>query len=131
MDPEATEAATRCVEDGFRVHGLDVIIGLTHPDNTPSQRVLEKAGLEFVDRKEYFGMECCRYRLDRASREADGSRVLAMRQSCGAVWLRLAHPSLVCEGADEAGRLLVRSTREQPEVRCRLRGADLAAASPR
>jgi ribosomal-protein-alanine N-acetyltransferase len=63
----ATEAAKRCVEDGFRVYHLDLIIGLTHPDNRASQRVLEKAGLSFTNRARYFGVDCLRYAVDRIS----------------------------------------------------------------
>ncbi len=70
-----------------------------------------------------------RYSLSRAPLEADGSRKLPLRQSCGGLWLRLAHPSLVCDGADGNGRLVVPSTRKQPEIRCRVRGAELADAT--
>jgi len=61
----ATEAASRCVEDGFRQHGLDVIIGLTYAENVASRRVLEKAGLLFSNEATYFGIDCLRYTIDR------------------------------------------------------------------
>jgi len=41
----ATEGATAMVRYGFDDLGLDRIIGVTHPDNHASQRVLMKAGL--------------------------------------------------------------------------------------
>lgn len=41
----ATEGAKALVDYGFRDLGLERIIGVTHPDNTPSQRVLMKSGL--------------------------------------------------------------------------------------
>ena len=41
----ATEGARALVAHGFGVLGLYRIIGLTHPDNLASQRVLQKAGL--------------------------------------------------------------------------------------
>ncbi len=41
----ATEAATELVRFGFDTVGLARIIGVTHPDNAASQRVLVKAGL--------------------------------------------------------------------------------------
>lgn len=41
----ATEGARAVVAYGFRQLGLERIIGLTHPDNVASQRVLAKAGL--------------------------------------------------------------------------------------
>ena len=41
----ATEGARALVARGFELLGLYRIIGLTHPDNAASQRVLRKAGL--------------------------------------------------------------------------------------
>ena len=41
----ATEGATALVNFGFDDLGLHRIIGVTHPDNVASQRVLMKAGL--------------------------------------------------------------------------------------
>jgi RimJ/RimL family protein N-acetyltransferase len=41
----ATEGARALVARGFEVIGLQRIIGLTHPENVASQRVLQKAGL--------------------------------------------------------------------------------------
>jgi len=41
----ATEGARALVSHGFETLGLYRIIGLTHPDNAASQRVLQKAGL--------------------------------------------------------------------------------------
>jgi len=53
----ATEGATELVRYGFDDLGVDRIIGVTHPDNRASQRVLMKAGLAdagFVRR--YYGV---------------------------------------------------------------------------
>ena len=72
-----------------------------------------------------------RYSLARAPLAPDGSRTLPLRQSCGGLWLRLAHPSLACEGADGEGRLVVTSTRQQPEIHCRVRSAELTDAPTR
>jgi [ribosomal protein S5]-alanine N-acetyltransferase len=41
----ATEGASALVRYGFEELGLHRIIGVTHPDNAASQRVLQKAGL--------------------------------------------------------------------------------------
>jgi len=41
----ATEGATELVRYGLRDLGLDQVIGVTHPDNIASQRVLLKSGL--------------------------------------------------------------------------------------
>ncbi len=62
----ATEAARAAVEFGFHSAGLASIIGLVHPENEPSIRVLEKSGLRFIDNKVYFGMEMRRYRIERS-----------------------------------------------------------------
>ena len=46
----ATEAARAAVEYGFETAGLEAIIGLVHPDNAGSIRVLEHAGLRQTGR---------------------------------------------------------------------------------
>ena len=51
----ATEGATELVRYGFDDLGLDRIIGLTHPDNRASQRVLMKAGLADRGWGRYYG----------------------------------------------------------------------------
>ncbi len=61
----ATEAAQAAVSFGFRTAKLESIIGLVHPENMASIRVLEKSGLRFIDNKVYFGMEMRRYRISR------------------------------------------------------------------
>ncbi|MBN1935240.1 MAG: GNAT family N-acetyltransferase [Anaerolineae bacterium] len=70
----ATEAAKASLAWGFQTFQFDAIIGLIHPDNIASQRVLEKCGLTFVERKDYFGMECCRYVLYRLQTADSRSR---------------------------------------------------------
>jgi ribosomal-protein-alanine N-acetyltransferase len=59
----ATEAAHAAVSYGLGTAGLPAIIGLVHPENIGSIRVLEKCGLFYVDRKIYWGLEMCRYRI--------------------------------------------------------------------
>jgi hypothetical protein len=63
------------------------------------------------------------YDLSRAADGGDGSRVLPMRQSCGAVWIAFQGRELRCAGADAGGRLVVRSVREQPEIVCSVESA--------
>jgi len=60
----ATQAAQAAVKYGFETAGLRAIIGLVHPQNTGSMRVLEKCGLSFIDRKVYWGLEMRRYRIE-------------------------------------------------------------------
>jgi len=57
----ATESARAGVEFGFDQLGIEEIIGIVHPKNIASQRVLEKIGLKFQEKTEYFGMECLKY----------------------------------------------------------------------
>ena len=60
----ATEAALAAVRYGFEAAGLQAIIGLVHPENKASIRVLEKCGLTFIDNKVYWGVEMRRYRME-------------------------------------------------------------------
>lgn len=59
----ATEAAKESVKFGIEKVGLKEIIGLTDPENTASQKVLEKCGMTFTRRQIYFGMEMFRYAI--------------------------------------------------------------------
>ncbi len=58
----ATESAQAGIEYGFDSLSLQEIVGIVHPENIASQRVLEKIGLEFVREAEYFGMACYLYK---------------------------------------------------------------------
>jgi ribosomal-protein-alanine N-acetyltransferase len=62
----ATESAQAGLDFGFGSLGLDEIVGIVHPDNLASLRVLEKIGLEYVSQAEYFGMACYQYKITRA-----------------------------------------------------------------
>jgi RimJ/RimL family protein N-acetyltransferase len=65
----ATEAARASLQFAFQDVGMGTIVGIVHPDNVASQRVLEKLGLSFVDKAPYFGMDCYRYSIERSSYE--------------------------------------------------------------
>jgi RimJ/RimL family protein N-acetyltransferase len=65
----ATEAGRASIRYGFERLGVESIVGIVHLDNRASQRVLEKLGMELVEQKEYFGMECYRYVVERPSYE--------------------------------------------------------------
>lgn len=62
----ATETARAALRFGFERAGLGHIIGLVHPENEASIRVLEKCGLSHVDRINLWRMDLERYRLNRA-----------------------------------------------------------------
>jgi ribosomal-protein-alanine N-acetyltransferase len=59
----ATEAANEALRYGFDQLKVDEIVGIVHPENAASIRVIEKLGMVFDTRKPYFGMDCFRYVL--------------------------------------------------------------------
>jgi ribosomal-protein-alanine N-acetyltransferase len=65
----ASEAARAAIRFGFSQAGLEQIVGLAHPQNAASRRVLEKCGLRLFDRKVYWGLEVCRYCITRSEFE--------------------------------------------------------------
>jgi len=64
----ATEGARELVSYGLDELGLHRIIGITHPENVASQRVLVKAGLAEAGEGHYYGR---RVRVYEAVRDAD------------------------------------------------------------
>lgn len=65
----ATEAAGAAVRFGFETAALPAVIGLVHPENAASIRVLEKCGLKYADRITLWGMGMSRYRITRPDRD--------------------------------------------------------------
>ena len=61
----AIEAGKASLHYGFEELDLDIIVGIVHIDNVASQRVLEKTGMRFIEAKDYFGMACYRYAIER------------------------------------------------------------------
>ena len=61
----ATESAKASLDYALATLEKKEIIGLTHVENKASQNVLKKIGLQFVDRKQYFGMDCFRFRISK------------------------------------------------------------------
>jgi ribosomal-protein-alanine N-acetyltransferase len=61
----ATEAARACADYGFDQLGVKEMIGLSHPDNTGSMRVLEKVGMQFTGLVSPYGWPMNRYVLRR------------------------------------------------------------------
>jgi ribosomal-protein-alanine N-acetyltransferase len=62
----ATEAANEGLLFGFEQLKVDEIVGIVHPENAASIRVIEKLGMTYDLRKPYFGMDCFRYALTAA-----------------------------------------------------------------
>lgn len=63
----ATEAGRASLQYGFEELDLESVVGIVHLENKASQRVLEKLGMELVEQRQYFGMECYRYVVERSS----------------------------------------------------------------
>ena len=59
----ATEAAQATAAYAFEHYDFPELIGITHPDNIASQRVLQKAGMVFTRADRYFNMGCFRYAM--------------------------------------------------------------------
>ena len=57
----ATEAGQASMQFGFNELGLSTIIGIVHPENLGSQRVLSKIGMQKIEETEYFGMGCYKF----------------------------------------------------------------------
>jgi ribosomal-protein-alanine N-acetyltransferase len=68
----ASEAAHAAIRYGFEAAGLEAIIGLVHPENAASIRVLQKSGLQRIDRLRLWGMEMDRYRVRRSEWRPEG-----------------------------------------------------------
>jgi ribosomal-protein-alanine N-acetyltransferase len=61
----ATEAAFPLLDDGFTRLKLPRILGLVHPENAASVRILQKLGMAYVETFEYFGCRTAKYVIDR------------------------------------------------------------------
>ncbi len=61
----ATEVGKVSLQYGFEELDFDTIVGIVHTENIASQKVLEKIGMRFTEAKEYFGMACYRYAIER------------------------------------------------------------------
>ena len=63
----ATEIATALLHYGFESCGLPEISAVCKPQNEASEKVMKKAGFEFVGTGCFFGVECLHYRIDSAT----------------------------------------------------------------
>ena len=60
----ATEGGAALRDHGFSKLGLSRIVGIAHPDNGASRRVLEKIGLKFERMDFYYDMDVAYYSLN-------------------------------------------------------------------
>ncbi len=63
----ATEAARAWIAHGFDELGLDRIVGVAHPDNEGSLRVLEKIGMRREGERDYDGERVLAYAIERSA----------------------------------------------------------------
>ncbi len=61
----ATEAAARVLDYGFREFAFDPIVAVTHPENSGSQQVLGKIGLQSGGLQFHYGLDLCFFSLSR------------------------------------------------------------------
>ena len=57
----ATESAKEVLRHGFDDHTMERIVGVSYPENTPSRRVLEKIGLNYIGESHCYGVNCAKY----------------------------------------------------------------------
>ena len=62
----ATEASRACIVFGFDILGLEQIVAIVVPENTASQRVLEKLGMHYIQDASYYHLNVRYYRLTKA-----------------------------------------------------------------
>lgn len=65
----ATEAGRASLQYGFESVGIRSVVGIVYLENIASQRVLERLGMRFIELKQYFGMDCYRYAIERSAYE--------------------------------------------------------------
>jgi RimJ/RimL family protein N-acetyltransferase len=70
----ATELARAMLSRGFGELGLDRIIGVTHPDNAASQRVLVKIGMRDEGWGRYYDRDLRLFAIERARWRGGGTR---------------------------------------------------------
>jgi ribosomal-protein-alanine N-acetyltransferase len=63
----ATEIASALLQYGFESCGLQQISAVCDPQNKASEKVMQKAGLEYVGTGTFFDTECLHYRIDSAT----------------------------------------------------------------
>lgn len=63
----ATEAGQAAMHYGFETLSTNTVVGIVHPQNKASQRVLEKLGMARTRQAVYFGMDCFRYAMEQAA----------------------------------------------------------------
>jgi ribosomal-protein-alanine N-acetyltransferase len=63
----ATEVASAMLQYGFESCGLQEISAVCDPQNKASEKVMQKAGFEYIGTGTFFDTECLHYRIDSAT----------------------------------------------------------------
>ena len=71
----ATEAALEVARFGFKLGGLQRIVAVTMTENVPSQRVLEKLGFTYVEKRFLYGSKVMYYELTKSKFMAENNTV--------------------------------------------------------
>ena len=75
----ATEAAQASLRYGFEELKLDRIVAVVHPQNIPSQRVLEKLGMTYTKDAHHYDADLMYYEISKAGYQSDSSQYLLRR----------------------------------------------------
>ena len=59
----ATEGARALVDYGFNKLGMDKLVGVAMPENKASCRVLEKAGMKYLEMRNYYKLDLAYYEI--------------------------------------------------------------------
>lgn len=60
----ATELAKGLLQYAFECCRLAEVSAVCDPQNKASEKVMQKAGMEYIGRGQFFGVECLHYRID-------------------------------------------------------------------
>lgn len=66
----ATEAAQAAVDFGFNVTEVDEIIAVCYPENMPSQKVMQRLGMQARGIERHYDVDCMTYVLTRKAWQA-------------------------------------------------------------
>jgi RimJ/RimL family protein N-acetyltransferase len=61
----ATEAGQAAIDTAFGRGGVDYIMAVTHPENIPSQRVMQRLGMRPLGLQTHYNQDCVTYELAR------------------------------------------------------------------
>ena len=69
----ATEAGRASLRYAFEQLGLERVVGLAHIENKASQHVLEKLGMELLEQRQFWGIDCYHYAIERSAYDRESA----------------------------------------------------------